>query len=243
MLLTLLLLLLPVFAAAAPTLDLTPSPSSIEAVTPAIALENQFRTIHDTHHAAKKEQIMVVTTRNELVSGKCAPIIVIFARGTGEPGNVGDDVGPEFFKELEKLKSGKTIVQGVNKYPANILRTVGYLNGGSDSGAKDMAASVNLVSTQCPKSKIVLSGFSQGAQVTHKAAKMLATEMYRFVGAIVVFGYPYNGTKFPGTLNDNVKSFCHDGDLICHGLPFPGKDHSNYENDAPEAAAYVAARL
>ncbi|KAF8540933.1 cutinase, partial [Trichophaea hybrida] len=129
-------------------------------------------------------------------------------------GNVGDDVGPEFFKELEKLKPGKTIIQGVNKYPANIF---GYLNGGSDSGAKDMAASVNLVSTQCPTSKVVLSGFSQGAQVMHKAAKLLEKEMYKFVGAIVVFGDPYNGMKFLGTLNDNVKSFCHDGDLICHG--------------------------
>jgi hypothetical protein len=70
-----LLLLLPVFAAAA-------------AVSPAITLENQFRAIHDAHHASKVQTLdsNVVMTRDELVSGKCAPIIIIFARGTTEPG-------------------------------------------------------------------------------------------------------------------------------------------------------------
>jgi cutinase len=56
-------------------------------------------------------------------------------------------------------------------------------------------------------------------------------------------GDPNNGEAFPGTLNNNVKTFCHDGDLICEGLPFPGDAHSTYENDAPEAAKYVADRL
>jgi cutinase len=63
-----------------------------------------------------------------------------------------------------------------------------YLLGGSNSGAKDMAASVKLAKKQCPSSKVVLSGFSQGAQVTHKAAKLLDQSLYGVVGAIVLFG-------------------------------------------------------
>ena len=41
-------------------------------------------------------------------------------RGTTEPGNVGDDVGPSFFYELEKLEPGRVLVQGVNNYKADI---------------------------------------------------------------------------------------------------------------------------
>lgn len=81
---------------------------------------------------------------------------MIFARGTTEPGNVGDDVGPFFFDALTAKKPGKIIVQGTNSYPADVW---GYLGGGSDTGAADMAASVKKAAQKCPKSSIVLSGF------------------------------------------------------------------------------------
>jgi cutinase len=51
-----------------------------------------------------------------------------------------------------------------------------------------MAASVKLAAKQCPGSKVVMSGFSQGAQVTHKAAELLDQSLYSVVGAIVLFG-------------------------------------------------------
>lgn len=81
---------------------------------------------------------------------------MIFARGTTEPGNVGDDVGPYFFNALAAKKPGKVIVQGVNNYKADVW---GYLGGGSDSGATDMVNSVKKAAEQCQSSKIVLSGF------------------------------------------------------------------------------------
>ena len=103
-------------------------------------------------------------------------------------------MGPFFFDALAIRRPDRTIVQGVNNYKATAL---GYLAGGSDDGAKDMAASVKLASTQCPTSKIVLSGFSQGAQVAHKAAKLLDASLHKFVGAIVLFGDPKNGELLP----------------------------------------------
>lgn len=59
----------------------------------------------------------------------------------------------------------------------------------------------------------------------------------------MLFGDPNNGDPFPGSLNSNVKTFCHDGDLICDGWPIPMPAHATYEYDAPAAAEYVAARL
>lgn len=64
------------------------------------------------------------------------------------------------------------------------------------------------------------------------------------IGAIVIFGDPDLGDRFPGNLDANLKSFCHSGDLICEaGLPIPLPAHSTYEGDSLEAAQFVAARL
>ena len=51
-------------------------------------------------------------TSNQL--GNCAPVTVIFARGTVEPGNIGLLAGPPFFDILAGLiGAGNLAVQGV----------------------------------------------------------------------------------------------------------------------------------
>lgn len=96
-------------------------------------------------------------TRNDLLAGRCADILVIYARGTCDPGNIGAKTGPALFTALDTLLPGVVAVQGVN-YPADVL---GYLEGGSKNGSMDMANSVNIAAKQCPRSKIVLAGFRQ----------------------------------------------------------------------------------
>lgn len=50
----------------------------------------------------------------------CTDLTVIFARGTGEPGNAGIISGPPMFKALrQKLGADRVTVQGVN-YPASV---------------------------------------------------------------------------------------------------------------------------
>jgi len=108
-----------------------------------------------------------------------------------------------------------------------------------------MAASAKRAAVQCPDSKIVLSGFSQGAQVTHKAAKLLSPSLHSRIGAIVLFGDPNKGKLFPDLLNRNVKTFCHEGDLICSGIPIPLDQHSNVStalSPAPSATAVTDSR-
>jgi len=202
-----------------------------EDTSPVQALEVLFEKIIEGNPPVK-------TTRNELINGECNDIIIIYARGTTEAGNVGPEVGPLFFSNLTQIRPGKVLVQGVD-YRADVW---GYLLGGSDSGAKNMANLIGRAASQCPTSKIVLSGYSQGAQVTHKAANLISSSLYPKIAAIVVFGDPKKGTPFPGSLNNNVKTFCNNGDLICDGLPLPTPEHLTYENNAPEAAAFVASR-
>lgn len=153
------LLLAPAFVHAAPwpqpAAPAGPIPATIPESSPISSLENAFKSLRASK-VSSASAAAVVTTRNELLDGRCAPIIVLFARGTTEPGNVGDDVGPFFFDQLLALRPGKVIVQGTNDYPATILD---YLFGGSDTGAFFMANQVVKAASQCPSSKIVLSGF------------------------------------------------------------------------------------
>ena len=105
-----------------------------------------------------------------------------------------------------------------------------------------MASQVNRAATQCPGSRVFLSGYSQGAQVTHKAAALIPVSQHKIVAGIVVFGDPEKGDGFPGTLNDNALTICNRGDLICLGLPFPYGSHLEYEKTTPRAAAYIKDR-
>jgi hypothetical protein len=100
---SLVLLALPLLAAArAVELDLRLSglpdlPSQI-GYSPLEALEHGFRAVHDAHQARKAAEKELqargdrdgipgaITTRNELLGGGCKDIILIFARGTTEPG-------------------------------------------------------------------------------------------------------------------------------------------------------------
>jgi len=67
-----------------------------------------------------------------MATGKCATMTVLFARGTGELGNVGLLAGPPFFDAIANYMNGtgQLAVQGVD-YPADV---VGFLAGGSPSG-------------------------------------------------------------------------------------------------------------
>lgn len=42
---------------------------------------------------------------------------------------------------------------------------------------------VRQASTQCPETQLVLSGYSQGAQLVHNAAELISTEVTDFVAA------------------------------------------------------------
>ncbi|KAB8213272.1 cutinase, partial [Aspergillus novoparasiticus] len=79
-------------------------------------------------------------------------------------------VGPDLENALaHKLRESSLAVQGV-AYPANLD---GYLNGGDAEGANLLVTLVQRSLRQCPDSAVVLSGYSQGAQLIHRAARNL----------------------------------------------------------------------
>ncbi|TFK27371.1 cutinase [Coprinopsis marcescibilis] len=170
----------------------------------------------------------------------CNDTYVYFARGTAEPGTLGLVVGPGFKNEISLALLGKTtLFEGIN-YPALPL---GYFSGGDRRGAKAMADNVSLTAFRCPKARIFISGYSQGAQVTHLAARQLSTSDQDRVTGVVTFGDPYRDTPLPGVLQSRRKTYCNAGDLVCDGLPLILGPHLAYGRDLADAANWIAARV
>lgn len=117
----------------------------------------------------------------------CAAVMVVFARGTGEIGPFGTVVGPPFFEALKvRVGRGNVKFEGV-PYPADVG---GFLVGGSPLGSAMMAKMVGDTVAACPGSKVVMSGYSQGGQLVHNAAKSLAPAVSGGVAGAVIFGDP-----------------------------------------------------
>ena len=198
-----------------------------------------------------ERQFDLSDTRNEL--GDCKPITVIFARGTIELGNVGSITGRPFFNDLDGLLGVDNVgVQGVD-YPATIA---GYLEGGDPGGAQTLADLTNQAASQCPDAQIVLSGYSQGAQVVHLGEAKISPETASRVAAVVrsclrltdkggakscnvLFGEPKKGQTIPNIDEGKVKTFCFATDLICDALPVVDTYHLSYSVDAVPAAQFV----
>jgi len=174
---------------------------------------------------------------NDLLDGSpCKDLTLIFARGTTEPGNMGIIVGPPFADALiSDLGADRVAVQGVD-YPASIA---GFLEGGDPTGSQTTASLVERAEAQCPDTKVLLSGYSQGGQLVHNAAKLLTASQSNMVAAVVIFGDPDDGQAVGSIPSNKVDIFCAVGDDICAGGDLILPPHLSYGADAPAAASFV----
>lgn len=91
----------------------------------------------------------------------CKNLTLLFARGTTESGSLGGIIGPPFVAALNTLLGpAQVAIQGVNNYPADVQ---GFLTGGSATGSQNLAQLVGQAMNQCPKTKLVVSGYRGGA--------------------------------------------------------------------------------
>ncbi|PGH05821.1 hypothetical protein AJ80_08269 [Polytolypa hystricis UAMH7299] len=171
-----------------------------------------------------------ITENGVLQNAGCQPLTLIFARGTNEPGNMGDDVGPPLATQLRSILSNRVTVQGL-AYPAS---TLGNLLLGRD-GAGDLVDLVYQAKTQCPSSKIALSGFSQGAMVVHRALEDLSSGD---VAAVLLYGDPLRFDTLENIASSKVRNICAPGDPICQG-GFDLDAHGTYGTYAREAAQFI----
>ncbi|MCW2688539.1 MAG: Cutinase, partial [Mycobacterium sp.] len=95
----------------------------------------------------------------------CPDVEVVFARGTGEPPGVGG-VGQAFVDSLRSQVGGRSLgVYAVN-YPASsdFANGIAFASTVVD-GIRDAGAHVESMAANCPNTRMVLGGYSQGAVV------------------------------------------------------------------------------
>lgn len=124
---------------------------------------------------------------------ECSDVEVVFARGTDEPPGIGK-VGKAFVDTLRPMLKGSSISTYAVRYPA----TWDFMK--AAVGANDMSKRIQTIAKQCPKTKIVLGGYSQGAAVVDVVATApvaglgytapLPAAAGPHIASIVVFGNP-----------------------------------------------------
>ncbi|MCJ1224341.1 hypothetical protein MMC12_000986 [Toensbergia leucococca] len=178
------------------------------------------------------------STDNDILNDAgCKALTVIFARGTTEPGNVGSVAGPPFISALKTdLGVSQVAAQGVD-YPATAA-TIATEGGNGSTTMVDLVAQAL---SQCPTTKIVLSGYSQGGEVVHGAATSLSTTQTSAISSVVLFGDPFNGQKVGSIPSSKVLEICATGDDVCNGSGTYTitAAHLSYGNNATQAASFV----
>ncbi|WP_428339622.1 cutinase family protein [Mycobacterium sp.] len=177
----------------------------------------------------------------------CPDAEVVFARGTGEPVGPGGP-GQAFFDSLTNQLPGKAITL----YPLDYPSTTDYISS-AKTGAATEVAHVQATAANCPKTKIVIGGYSQGAGVADLTSHQLSPQVANHVAAVALFGNPQS--NYAKGLADNqvppldpawaskTIDICLPNDNICaEGGNIIA--HLGYVPDATnQAATFVAGRL
>ncbi|MGA9493742.1 MAG: cutinase family protein [Mycobacterium sp.] len=203
----------------------------------------------------------------------CPDVEAVFARGTGEPPGVGG-IGEPFVDELRTAVGPKSLdVYPVNyEASSNFSDRIEFAQSVVD-GIKDATGHIEATAANCPKTRIVLGGFSQGAAVAGFVTsasipagvpaeyvpflpKPMPPEIANHVAAVTLFGKPsaawlqsYGAPTITiGPLYaPKTLELCADGDTICNGdaSALPSFAHNSYPANGmtAQAAGYAAGHL
>jgi len=203
----------------------------------------------------------------------CPDVEAVFARGTGEPPGVGG-IGEPFVDSLRSAIGAKSL----DVYPVNYEASsdfgdrVQFAQSVVD-GIKDASGHIEATAANCPKTRIVLGGYSQGAAVAGFVTsasipagvpaeyleflpKPMPPEIANHVAAVTLFGKPsaewlqnYGAPAIAiGPLYaPKTDDLCAPGDTICNGDPggAPSFAHAEYPANGmtAQAADYAASHL
>lgn len=197
----------------------------------------------------------------------CPDVEVVFARGSGEPPGVGSVGGP-FVDALRSQLGAQTL----DVYPVNYQASTDF--GGSAfpltviDGIRDAGAHIQDMATNCPNTREVLGGYSQGAAVAGYVTSAavppgvpasavpapLSPEIANHVAAVALFGAPSDQFLAPygappiaiGPLYQaKTIRLCAEGDGICGGGGGSPVSHASYAFNGMtnQAADFAASRL
>lgn len=199
--------------------------------------------------AATAAGALILTPASPAQAEGCTDIEVVFARGTNEDPGLGR-IGSAFVNSLRNKVGGRSVGTYAVNYPASFdfLAAAG--------GANDASAHIQWMMNNCPNTRLVLGGYSQGAAVIDVIAAVpvpgigfnapLPPNTPEHVAALVAFGNPSAKVGLPLTASPvwggRSIDLCNFGDPICS----PGDDvaaHRAYDGGPADQAASFAAGL
>ena len=180
---------------------------------------------------------------------ECPDVEVVFARGTDEAAGIGQ-VGQAFVNTLKPMLRGRSIGTYAVEYPASF----DFLE--ATAGANDMSRRIKSTVADCPETKLVLGGYSQGAAVVDIVAtapmagfgytEPLPRAVVPHVAAVVVFGNPSARlgqplTRMSPDFGAKTADLCNKADPIC-SLGRDWNSHITYQKSGlvKTAAEWVA---
>jgi cutinase len=198
----------------------------------------------------------------------CPDVEVVFARGSGEPPGVGSVGGP--FVDALRSQIGP---RSLGVYPINYPASTDFGNADFPitviDGIRDAGTHIESMAANCPKTREVLGGYSQGAAVAGYVTSAavppgvpagavpppMPPDIANHVAAVTLFGTPsaqflqqYGAPLITiGPLyQPKTLELCADGDSICGaGGGGPGVAHALYAVNGMtgQAAGYAASHL
>ncbi|HEU4362323.1 MAG TPA: cutinase family protein [Mycobacterium sp.] len=203
----------------------------------------------------------------------CPDVEVVFARGTDEPPGIGG-VGQAFVDALRTDAGGRSVAVYPVDYPAssNFGSGIDFARTVVD-GISDAATHIESTAANCPNTKMVLGGFSQGAVVTGFVTspsvpqevpaefvpylpQPMPAEVANHVAAVALFGLP--SQQFLGQYGappvtigplytPKTIKLCAPDDTICNGAPAgpPNIAHIGYPMNGMvgQAADFAVQRI
>ncbi|OMB93304.1 cutinase family protein [Mycobacterium colombiense] len=167
----------------------------------------------------------------------CPDVEVVFARGSGEPPGVGG-IGQTFIDTLRSQVGGRSLTVYPVNYPASTDFSSADFPLTVIDGIRDASSHIESMAANCPNTKEVLGGYSQGAAVagyTTSAAvppgvpaslvpPPMPPDVAQHVAAVTLFGTPsgqflqkYNAPPLTiGPLyQPKTLELCAQGDPVC----------------------------
>jgi cutinase len=179
----------------------------------------------------------------------CPDVEVVFARGTTEPPGVGG-IGQAFVDSVRSQVGGRSVgVYAVN-YPAS-----NDFSRSAPAGGDDMSAHVQAMAANCPGTRMVLGGYSQGAAVVDLATTSMPADVADNVAAAAEFGgarSAFADSLSPGPLPSvgplytaKTIEMCVPNDPICYQGGSDMRAHGAYVQTGMvnEAAVFAASRV
>ena len=210
-----------------------------------------------------------------LVTDRCADLIVLGLRGQGQSARAADGVGAEVQAStralVEHLDGGERVRLEAIRYPADAAPSMAAFDRDVEAGRVELLARHAELGSSCPRSKFVLIGYSEGADVVHRAVASMSAKQASNLAVVAVLGDPLRiqtdrvstetygsghldgrgslngGPRWGSDVRDRVITFCHADDNVCNA-PVSGRrggispvHRTFYEN--PASARMTAERM